>query len=357
MDSFCVSIEVFNEVMMQIENNNVNGSFYSENGISLTGNEGYKKNYRFHNENSTRESIRLVSNSAKTINSIGAIHYYDPKNLSKASQEHNKPIRTLFKEFKSSPCCNSSFSLFNIDCKRMPWAYDMDWSNCTNASLIYADVFQVGPCLTKGHLDQYQLAGVSCIAPWITGLEKVWFVVKNSLRYTNDQLLKTVRKTHHADGRLMSLTEQNDAQVKAYLSLKVLGLIHVIVQKPGQVLYIPSGMAHAVLTSFNSVSNPSFVSLLIGASILPTGPSKSVLSTIGCSLKQLRTELKRKCSHLSLVERENTRDLLRLKIRREAERQKSRGPPRRKNKGRYVLSADDKRRRTQSNHTEICCDL
>ncbi len=347
MNTFCVSSYVFDELMTHIENDNDKGTFYSENGISLTEKDGYTEHYRFQKEEIEKECNQFVSKSAKTINSVGAIHYYHSTNLSKTSQEQNKAMRTLFKEFQIKPNCNSAFSLFNINCKTMPWAYEMEWNKYFDDNLVYADVLQVGPCLTKGHLDQDQLAGISCIAPWIVGLEKVWFIVRNSLRYTNEQLLRIVRRTHHANGVLMTLSEQNDAQVMAYILLQKQGLIHIVVQKPGQVLYIPCGMAHAVLTSFDSTRNPSFVSLLIGASILTKYPTKSTLSTIACSLKKMQKAMPRKCQHLTQKQSADLKEMLQLKKRSEARRLKSRGPSKSKNHGRYVLSPEDRRRRKQ----------
>ncbi len=122
-----------------------------------------------------------------------------------------------------------------------------------------------GPHVTPPHKDLLLLGGFACIPPWNQGCAKIW-IFSSSTSYSIDKFMNFCRMelkkdvVHSAE----SVMNRNVSFIKEFISLHKLGYVHIIIQKPGEVLEMPSGHSHSVITMFNSAINSDMVCLLAG---------------------------------------------------------------------------------------------
>jgi hypothetical protein len=124
-------------------------------------------------------------------------------------------------------------------------------------------VFTVGTMFTCMHMDACGLGVLAFLPSFKRGVAKLWWVATGADRRTNDYLRSCRRFLLPENG----LTEAQfyATELKIMLDAVKRGLLKVYVQTCGDVVYIPDGCSHAVITCTHPVWNPRGECVAMGA--------------------------------------------------------------------------------------------
>jgi hypothetical protein len=203
-----------------------------------------------------------------------------------------------------------------------PWNFSEFQYDSETYSLEVHNLIHKGSCLCELHFDPFQF-GTKCFIPsTIEGVIKLWFIVvetnATNVRSISTRLNILPFKRVSKDGKIKIRTtiQTNCIIVSKMLEYIKSGQMIVVQQLPGQVLQLPAGLMHAVLTAFDTKVNPTTFSILLGRDVVEFSPS--IVSAIDSDLTTISRDLEHLKMYSFFQDQNNfnkLRELCNLKLR------------------------------------------
>jgi hypothetical protein len=167
----------------------------------------------------------------------------------------------------------------------VPWVFEEvggeDLDDTTLDNLV-----QRGPCLSPWHIDFMRFGSKVFIPDACHGTIKLWFIgtVPSHLEYSMFQYLRKLSLTETG-----TTFDRNNTFMEAVFRYVKLKQLIIILMRAGQVVHIPPGIPHAVMTCYSN-ENPERFCLLLGKNL--TSNTDIILSCKGgIDLKTIKKEV------------------------------------------------------------------
>lgn len=275
-NKFCIRKDIYDDMQASIRNptNNIDLGLYNKFEIRIHGVEDLKTFVTFKkNPSALKNPKKIVANLLKSnykVEHYGSLHLYNDSSENSKQAKVNATAQSLIKNYKLH---GESFGIFDLKCTKngyIYWEYKTNPNNEFIAKTIIqncSDVIQIGCCVSFPHFDEHSFGGFAFIPPFAPlGTYKHWFISRKNSGRANLDMMQTACK-------VMSLTAEERANRTVANLIALSKGEHensciLVLLTAGQVLEMPYGRVHAVVTSMNDIHNPHNITFLMGAMMI-----------------------------------------------------------------------------------------
>jgi hypothetical protein len=147
---------------------------------------------------------------------------------------------------------------------KVPWSFrakdgpditDIDDSTVDN-------LIQRGPCMSPWHIDFMNFGSDAFMPTLCNGAVKFWFIgIESDSHLALSMFICLEKLSTSSQG---STYDRNNKLFDTFKTFVKHGQMIVVRLLPGQVITIPAGVPHAVMTCYDKTKNPEMISLLLG---------------------------------------------------------------------------------------------